>query len=107
MFDRDFLARGLEKDVPCEMPVGAGKYCGELASWSVPVGKAFLPCCPAHMEGALQIYRANKLQHRMFQLQLEPDQESQNKQDSARLKEPETEGFRNDLFPGPPKRKRG
>ena len=105
MFDRDFLARGLDEDVPCEMPLGMGKRCGEAASWTVPIGNAFLPCCPIHMEQALQIYRANKQQHHMFQLQLQADQERQYKQEKSKLKEPETENFRNDLFPRPPKRK--
>ncbi len=104
MFDRDFIACGLDRDVPCEMPVGTGKRCGAPASWNVPIGQAFLPCCPTHMEQALQIYRANKLQNYMFQRQLQAEQENQKKQEKFRLKEPDTENFRNDLFPRPPKK---
>ena len=102
MFDREFLARGLDEDVPCEMPLEMGKRCGRPASWDVPLGQAFLPCCPVHMEQALQIHRANKQQHRMFQRQLQTDRDRQYKKE-IRSKEPDTEGFRKDLFPRPPK----
>lgn len=56
------------------------------------------------MEKALQIYRANKLQNYMFQRQLQAEQENQKKLEKSRLKEPDTEGFRNNLFPRPPKK---
>ena len=102
MFDHDLLARGLDENVPCEMPVGIEKRCGQPAGWSVPIGRVFLPCCPVHMEGALQIYRANKQQLYLFQHQLESDREDQGK---VQKKDPDTEGFRNDLFPRPSKKK--
>ena len=105
MFDRDFLARGLDENVPCEMPVGIEKRCGQPAGWSVPVGRAFLPCCPVHMEGALQIYRANKQQFYLLQRQLESDQEDQQHRGKAQKQDPDTEGFRNDRFPRPPQKK--
>ena len=105
MFDRDFLVRGLDEDVPCEMPLEMGRRCGQPASWDVPLGQGSIPCCPIHMEQVLQIYRANKLQHRMFQRQLQSDREYQHNQGRVPLKEPETESFRNDLFPRPPERK--
>ncbi|MBA2679357.1 MAG: hypothetical protein H0U76_13285 [Ktedonobacteraceae bacterium] len=105
MFDRDFLARGLDEDVPCEMPLGMGKRCGAPASWEVPIGQSLLPCCLLHMEQALQIYRANKLQNRMFQRHLQSEQETQNRVDKSRLREPDTEGFRNNSSPRPPEKK--
>ncbi|GAC1447934.1 MAG: hypothetical protein NVS2B12_40070 [Ktedonobacteraceae bacterium] len=101
MFDRDLLARALDDDVPCEMPMGGGRRCGQPASWSVPVGEASLSCCPIHMEQSLQMYRASKQQNKIFEHQIQILQESE--QDRLQQKEPETEGFRNYRFPKPPR----
>ncbi len=103
MFGDEFLARGLDSDVPCELPLGPGQRCGRPAGWLVPVGRGKLPCCPFHMEQALQMYRANKVQQQMFQRKMEeiaPKPQKSRKEDT-----PTTESFRRDILPRLRKRK--
>ncbi len=74
MFENEFIARGLDEDSVCQVPIGDGKRCERHARWSVPIGFSFLPCCQQHMDQALDLHRANKQQQQMFQRAMQQQQ---------------------------------